>query len=78
MKNGNLQHFVNIMSQRGYPGGTSGREPTCQCRRCKSLQFYPWVGKIQDPLEKEMATHCNIPTWRILQTEEPGGLQYMG
>ena len=32
----------------------------------------------EDPLEKEMAIHFNIPTWEILWTEEPGGLQSMG
>ena len=25
-----------------------------------------------------MATHSNIPAWKILWTEEPGGLQSMG
>ena len=25
---------------------TSGKEPTCQCRRYKRLKFNPWVGKI--------------------------------
>ena len=30
----------------GFPGGTSGKEPTCQCRRCNRLGFDPWVGKI--------------------------------
>ena len=29
-------------------------------------------------LEKGMATHSSILAWRILQTEEPGGLQSMG
>ena len=29
----------------------------------------------EDPLEKEMATHSNILAWKILWTEEPGGLQ---
>ena len=28
------------------PGGTSGKEPTCQCRRCKRPGFYPWIRKI--------------------------------
>ena len=28
----------------------------------------------EDPLEKGMATHSRILTWRILWTEEPGGL----
>ena len=32
----------------------------------------------EDPLEEDMATHSSIPAWRILWTEEPGGLQSMG
>ena len=28
------------------PGGTSGKDSTCQCRRCTRCRFYPWVGKI--------------------------------
>jgi len=28
----------------------------------------------EDPLEKGMATHSSILTWRIPRTEEPGGL----
>ena len=30
----------------GFPGGTGGEEPTCQCRRCGRCSFTPWVGKI--------------------------------
>ena len=33
---------------------------------------------LEDPLEKEMATHSGIPAWRVPWTEEPGGLQPMG
>ena len=33
---------------------------------------------LEDPLEKEMATHSNILAWRIPWTEEPEGLQSMG
>ena len=29
----------------------------------------------KDLLEKAMATHSSILAWRILRTEEPGGLQ---
>ena len=29
-------------------------------------------------MEKEMATHSSIPAWRILWTDEPGGLQSTG
>ena len=32
----------------------------------------------EDPLEKEMATHCSILAWEIPWTEEPGRLQSMG
>ena len=28
-----------------------------------------------DPQKKEMATHSSVLAWRILWTEEPGGLQ---
>ena len=39
-----------------------------------------WVRSLgwEDPLEKGMATHSSILAWRILWTEEPGGLQSMG
>ena len=30
----------------GFPGGASGKAPTCQCRRYKRCGFDPWVGKI--------------------------------
>ena len=33
---------------------------------------------LEDPLEKEMATHSSILAWRIPWIEEPGGLQSMG
>ena len=32
----------------------------------------------EDPLEKGMATHSSILSWRTPWTEEPGGLQSMG
>ena len=30
----------------GFPGGTSGKDPICQCRRHKRCGFDPWVRKI--------------------------------
>ena len=30
----------------GFPGGASGKEPTCQCRRQKRQGFDSWVGKM--------------------------------
>ena len=45
------------------------KEPTCQCKtQVRSL------GQ-EDLVEKKMATHSGILTWRIPWTEEPGGLQ---
>ena len=32
----------------------------------------------EDPLEKGMATHSSILTWKIPWTEEPAGLQTIG
>ena len=39
-----------------------------------------WVQtlSLEDPLEKEMATHSSILAWRIPWTEEPCELQSMG
>ena len=39
-----------------------------------------WVQSLswEDPLEKRMATHSSILTWRIPWTQEPGGIQSMG
>ena len=31
---------------RGFPGGTSGKESACQCRKCKRRGFDPWVRKM--------------------------------
>ena len=33
---------------------------------------------LEDPLEKEMATHSSTLAWRNSWVEEPGGLQSMG
>ena len=39
-----------------------------------------WVRSLglEDPLEKEMATHSSILAWEIPWTEEPGRLQSVG
>ena len=58
----------------GFPGGTSGKEPVCLCRRHK--RQVRSLGR--DSLEEGMATHSSILAWRILWTEELSGLQSMG
>ena len=32
----------------------------------------------EDPLEEDMAAHSSVLAWRVLWTEEPGGLQSLG
>ena len=45
---------------RGFPGGTSGKEPADKCRRRKRLEFDPWVGKI--PWRKKwLSTPVSMP-----------------
>ena len=45
-----------------------------------SIMQETWVQSLgwEDPLEKGMATLYSILGWRILWTEEPGGLQPIG
>ena len=57
---------------RGFPGGATDKEPTCQCRRCKIRGSIPVSG---GPLKKGMATHSIMLLGR---TEGLGGLQPMG
>ena len=62
----------------GFPGGASGTEPACQCRRHKRRGFDPWVRDLQeDPLEEGIASHSSVLAWRIPWTEKPDGLQSM-
>ena len=44
----------------GFPGGASGKEPTCQSRRHKRRGFNP---SQEDPLEEEVATHSSNLAW---------------
>ena len=59
----------------GFPGGYSGKEPTCQYKRPKR-----WVQSLgqEDLPEEGMATHSSILAWKIPWREEPGGLQSIG
>ena len=45
--------------------------PAMQETRVRSLGW-------EEPLQEEMATHPSILAWRILRTEEAGGLQRVG
>ena len=41
-----LQGAPFAWAQQEVSGGTSGKEPACQCRRCKKHGFNLWVGKM--------------------------------
>ena len=63
-------HVVSNINTLAFPGGTSAKEPACQCRSCISVPPLGW----KDPLWKGMATHSSILAWRIPRIEEPGRL----
>jgi len=43
---GERAFYILMPSKLAFPGGAGGKEPTCQCRRCKRSGFNPWVRKI--------------------------------
>ena len=38
--------YISLIPWLGFPCGSGGKEPVCQCRRHKRLGFDPWIGKI--------------------------------
>ena len=61
--------------RRGFPGGSGVKNPLPMQERQET--WGPSPGQ-EDPLEKNMATHCSMPAWRIPWTEELGGLRSLG
>ena len=55
----------------GFPGGTDGKEPTCQCRRHKRCRFDSWVGKIPE-------RRAWLPTLVFLPGESHGQKNLLG
>ena len=53
----------------GFPGNSNGKVSACNEGDPGSI---PRLGK---SLEKEMATHSSILSWKIPWMEEPGGLR---
>ena len=66
--------IASIHPIRGFPGGASGKESACQCRRHRRHRFHPWVGMI--PWRRKW--HSSILAWKIAWIEEPGRLQSTG
>ena len=55
-----------------FSGGSDSKESACNAGDPS------WIPRLEDPLEKGMATHSSVLAWEIPWTEEPGGLQSMG
>ena len=63
---------LHLLQTLDFPGGASGKEPTCKGRRHETqVPFQGW----EDPLKEGMATHSSILAWRFPWAEEPGRLQ---
>ena len=70
-----LSCFFNDPVDHGFPGGSAVENlPMMQEPQEMQVQSLDQA----DPLEKGMATHSSILTWRIPGIEEPSGLQSMG
>ena len=61
----------------GYPNGASLMAQAVENLPAVQETWVQFLGR-EYPLEEEMATHASTLAWRILWTEEPGGLQSMG
>ena len=70
-KLGNSAYLDKGRCVSGFPGGASGKEPACQCRRHKRHRFSPWVGKI--PWRREW-----LPTPVFLPGESHGQRSLVG
>ena len=71
-----VREFLNT-PEEGLSGGSSGKEPNCQCRRHKRPGFNRWVRKI--PWRRKwQPTPVFLPWGESPWTEEPGGVQSMG
>ena len=70
------KYHSNNLYTLGFPDGTSGKEPTCQCRRCKRENFDPWVRMIlwRRAWQPTLVFLPEESPW----TEKPGRLQSKG
>ena len=64
----------------GYPLQYPWASLVAQMVKNLPAMWETWVRSLgwEGPLEESMATHSSILAWRILWTEEPGGLQSKG
>ena len=65
-------YFVLGYSRLDFPGGSEGKASAYNAGDPGSIPG------LEDPLEKERATHSSTLAWRIPWMEEHGGLRSMG
>ena len=59
----------------GFPSGAVVKNPPADAGDARTQETWVRSLSLEDPLEKDMATHSSILAWEIPWTEEPGGLQ---
>ena len=82
MTNMDLVHIYPCHSRYKFERNsyTDGVSPVVQSVKHLPALREAWVQflGLEDPLEKEKATHSHILAWRIPWIEEPGSLQFTG
>ena len=63
----------SVLQRMGFPGDSVGEKNP----PARQETWVRYLG-LEDPPEKEMATHSSNLAWEIPWTEEPAGLQSMG
>ena len=80
-KNKEEKHWLlrSAIEGTGLPWWLNGKEPPAKARDAGDI-LHPDLPSLdrEDPLEKEMASHSSILSWRITWTEETDRLQPMG
>ena len=71
---GEIKEEILKVHRRDFPGGSVKNLPAIQETQETQVPSLGW----EDPLEKSMATHSSILTWRIPWIEELGGVQSIG
>ena len=61
------EHKLHLTQGAGFPDGSAVMQ---------EMQVQSPARK--GPLEEKVAAHSSVLSWRILWTEEPGGLQFTG
>ena len=64
--------LISIEVSPGFPDGTSGEEPICQCKRPKTCGFDPWEGRFPggehgNPLQYScLKNHMDRGAWQVV------------